>query len=468
MKKIYLDHAATTPLDERVLEAMKPYFVEKFGNASSIHSFGQEARAAVDASRQTIADFLNCQPSEIIFTSGGSESDNLAIRGIVDSVIPTKVEGSSDKLEVGPSGRFLDSARRAPFGARNDKILPHVITSAFEHHAVFDTIRELEAEGKIEAIYIKPSGDGIVSVKDIEKAIKPNTVLVSIMYVNNEIGTVQPIREIGKLIEKINLGRFEKPNEVPTKQSLSGSRSEGIGTNSAPKGPLSEGANEANFLENRIYFHTDAVQATEYFNMDTKYLHVDMLTLSAHKIYGPKGVGVLFIKKDTPIKHQIIGGGQEYKMRAGTENVAGIVGMAKAIALTQNSKLKTQSYNLKLKTLRDKLIDGIGERISDAHLNGSRELRSPNNVNVTFHNAEGESILLNLDAEGIAASSGSACTSGSLEPSHVLMALGQKAEEAHGSIRFTLGRDTTEADIDRVLEVLPGIIKKLREMSPYK
>lgn len=417
MKKIYFDHAATTPIDKRVLSVMQPYFSDKFGNASSIHSFGQEARASVDESRRVVADFLNCQPIEVLFTSGGSESDNLAIRGLIEAI-----------------------------SNRSNELLPHVITSVFEHHAVLDTIKELEREGKVEATYVKPLSDGIVSVKSIEKSIKPNTVLVSMMYVNNEIGTVQPIREIGKMLERVNRIRHqvsgirqEKPN---TKYAIHNTKK------NLPK----------------IFFHTDAVQATEYFNMNTKYLHVDLLTLSAHKIYGPKGVGVLFVKKSTPLKHQVIGGGQEYKMRAGTENVAGIVGMAEAIKQISHFS----SHISYLKTMRDRLIDGIEEKISDVHLNGSRELRSPANVNVSFHNAEGESILLNLDALGIAASSGSACTSGSLEPSHVLLAIGRKAEESHGSIRFTLGRDTTKADVDRVLEVLPDIIEKLRKMSPFK
>ena len=473
MKKIYLDHAATTPLDERVLEAMKPYFSDKFGNASSIHSFGQEARAAVDQSREVVAQFLNCQPSEVIFTSGGSESDNLAIKGVVEAIISQNHKSHPSRPMAKPRSEItnrkqIQNSKSEKLQPTTYKLIPHVVTSAFEHHAVLDTVKELEREGLIEASYIEPDKKGIIHVEDIEKAIKSNTVLVSIMYVNNEIGTVQPIREIGKLIEKVNLGRFDKPNKANS-------------------------ANEANYLD-RIYFHTDAVQAAEYFNMDTKYLHCDLLTLSAHKIYGPKGVGVLFIKKDTPIKHQIIGGGQEYKMRAGTENVAGIAGFAKAVELIIKEQKKSSlarhpeprrgafgpsegsqeldssalPQNDRLLKLRDKLIKGIEEKISDVRVNGSTICRSPNNVNVTFHNAEGESILLNLDAEGIAASSGSACTSGSLEPSHVLMALGQKAEEAHGSIRFTLGHSTTSQDIDRVLEVLLGIIEKLREMSPYK
>ena len=415
MRQIYLDHSATTPVDPEVLKAMLPYFADKFGNASSIHSYGQEARAAVDQARETVANFLNCKTSEIIFTSGGSESDNLAIKGLI--------EVSRDRLRL-------------------NKKKPHVITSAFEHHAVFDTVKELEKEGKIEATYIIPGNDGIITTEEIERAIKENTVLVSIMYVNNEIGTVQPIREIGKIIEKLNRDRLS------VDQIISGETNQ----------PINQSTNQ------RIFFHTDAVQAAEYFNMDVDYLHVDLLTFSAHKIYGPKGIGVLYARKGTPLKHQIVGGGQEYKMRAGTENIAGIVGLAEAAKQITNHK----SQITNIKKLRDKLIRGIEKNIPACRLNGSNINRSPNNVSFSFKNAEGESILLNLDSLGIAASSGSACTSGSLEPSHVLLAIGTSPEEAHGSVRFTLGLGTTEKEVDYVIKVLPDIIKKLRKMSPYK
>jgi cysteine desulfurase len=390
MKKIYLDNAATTPVHPEVLAAMAPYFSDQFGNASSIHSFGQVARSAVDAARREIAQFLNCKSTEIIFTSGGSESDNLAINGVVES-LKSKVESK-----------------------------PHVITSAFEHHAVLDTIIELEADGVIEATYIKPSSDGLIGAESVKKAIKKNTLLVSIMYVNNEIGTAQPVRAIGQMIEKEN----------KTRQS-------------------------------RIFFHSDAVQAAEYFEMNVDYLHVDLLSISAHKIYGPKGVGLLYVRSGTPIKHQIVGGGQEHKKRAGTENVPGIIGFAKAIELIDRSK------NERLKKLRDRLIDGL-LKIPNSRLNGSQEERSPANVNISFLNAEGESILLNLDMEGIAASTGSACTSGSLEPSHVLSAMGLPPEECHGSVRFTLGRQTAAEEIDKVILVMKNIVEKLRKMSPLK
>ncbi|MEI8061287.1 MAG: aminotransferase class V-fold PLP-dependent enzyme [Candidatus Berkelbacteria bacterium] len=445
-KKIYLDHAATTAVDAQVFETMLPYFSEKFGNASSVHAFGQEARGAVDNSRHEIAAFLNCKSTEIIFTSGGSEADNLAIRGVVDAVI-------SNQFSVFSQKPATDNGQRTT-------VVPHIITSAFEHHAILETVKELESDGRIEATFIKPNKDGLVEVADIEAAIKPNTILVSIMYVNNEIGTVQPIRAIGQAIERINKTRIMN-NE---------------------SGVMNETHNSEFKLHNsrknaaRIFFHTDAVQAAEYFDMNVDTLHVDLLTMSAHKIYGPKGVGLLYIRSGVPIKHQIIGGGQEYKKRAGTENVTGIIGMAKAVELICHPELVTgsnkneipdQVRNDKIKVLRDKLVDGLLQ-IPNSFLNGSREFRSPANVNISFINAEGEAILLNLDMEGIAASTGSACTSGSLSPSHVLLSLGLKPEQCHGSIRFTLGRETTKEEIDRVLEVMPGIIEKLRKMSPFK
>lgn len=430
MNKIYLDYAATTPVAPEVFEAMKPYFSEKFGNPSSVHGYGQEARSAIDKARGSIARFLDCEPSEILFTGGGSESDNLAIRGIIESVLPE-------------------------FRGRHKK--SHVVTSAIEHHAVLNTINDLMSEGKIEATYVAPDRDGVLNTQQVVRAIRENTVLVSIMYVNNEIGTVQPIREIGKIIEKENLGRLEKnPNA------------------------------------RKIFFHTDAVQATEYFEMGTKYLHVDLLTMTAHKIYGPKGVGLLFVKKGTPIKPEITGGGQEYKKRAGTENVAGIVGFGKAAEMiiaerkgpssishpeqsegSRDSSARPKGspsgpQNDRLLNLRDKLIMGILSKIPYSELNGTDTCRSPNNVNFSFRGIEGESVILNLDMLGIAVSTGSACTSGSLEPSHVVTGIGYNEERAHSSIRFTLGRYTTEEEIDKVLEILPGIVSKLRKMSPIR
>jgi cysteine desulfurase len=418
MKKIYMDYAATSPVKTEVFEAMKPYFSEKFGNPSSIHSFGQETRHAINDSRENIAKFLNCEPFEIFFTSGGTESDNLSLRGSI--------------LKI----RKLI----------NPKIKPHIITSAFEHHAITHTCEDLEKMGLAQVTYIKPDKEGIVRVKNVEKAIKSNTVLVSIMYVNNEIGTVQPISEIGKMIKKINLERLKK-------KSI------------------------------QISFHTDAVQAIEYFDCDVKKLGVDMLSLSAHKFGGPKGIGALYVKKGTLIESIQTGGAQEYNLRAGTENVAGIVGMGEAIRLISakrqapSNKSKSKSgfdKNMlhvtcyKLQDSRDYFINQILDKIPDAKLNGSKKFRSPNNINISFNNAEGESILLNLDLLGISASSGSACTSGSLEPSHVLRAIGLKDEEAHGAIRFTLGEKNTKEEINFVVANLIKIVNKLRKMSPYK
>jgi cysteine desulfurase len=419
-KKIYLDYAATSPTKKVVLEAMKSYFSEYFGNPSSIHSFGQETRRAINQARETAAKFFNCQVNEVIFTSGGTESDNLAIRGIVEQ-------------------------------CKNDMIVgkPHIITSEFEHHAILHTCEELEKSYDAEITYIKPNKDGLINVEDIKKAIKPNTVLVSIMYVNNEIGTVQPIAEIGKMISMINELRVK--NYAKNHNSSS------------------------KIHDSRIYFHTDAVQAVEYFDCNVKKLNVDLLSLSAHKFGGPKGSGILYVSKNVILKPQVTGGAQEYGMRAGTENVPAIIGMAKAIQLlNQKSKIHlglTESRrvkNQKLTKLRDYFINQVIKKIPNATLNGSGKYRSPNNVNFSFKNVEGESILLNLDLLGISASSGSACTSGSLLPSHVLLAIGVKQEQAHGAIRFTLGDLTTKQDINYVLKELPKIIEKLRKMSPYK
>jgi cysteine desulfurase len=460
MQRIYLDNAATTNIDPKVIEAMSKSH-EFFGNPSSLHSFGQGARKLVDQSRDTVAEFLNCKPTEIIFTSGGSESDNLAIKGVIDAFYSSREKGERRKENNETTNSPLQT--------------PHVVTSAIEHHAVLHTIEDLEKEGKIEATYVRPNKFGVIQTEDIKSAIKDNTVLVSVMYVNNEVGTVQPIREIGQMIERYN-----------SRQSAVGSRQ--ISANRKPQ------------TANRIYFHTDAVQAAEFFDMDTKYLHVDLLTLTAHKFHGPKGIGVFFVKKGTPINPEIVGGDQEFRFRAGTENTASIVGLAAAIeeitkskdshsesefsgeesspdtlghidpsASPQDDKKDAQDdNNIKIKHLRDKLEDSILKNIPETYLNGDRDKRSPAILNISFKNAEGEAIILNLDFLGIAVSSGSACTARSLDPSHVLMAMNLPRELSHGAIRFSLSRETTEDEIDKVIEVLPGIIKKLREMSPFK
>jgi cysteine desulfurase len=413
MKHIYLDNAATTPVAKEVVDIVNEVNSKYFGNPSSIHSIGQEAKRIIDDGRRFVSFFVGCEPEEIIFTSGGSESDNLAIRGVI--------------------GNFQSSSK------------PHVITSAVEHHAVLHTIQDLEKEGKIEATYLKPDSKGIVSADSVKEAIRDNTILVSIIYVNNETGVVSPIREIGLEIAKTQKTRDKS----------------GLG---------------------KIYFHTDAVQAAEFFEISPEYLKVDLLTFTAHKLHGPKGIGVLYAKKGVVLSPQITGGGQEFRRRAGTENISGIAGLSKALDLilkersgTKNligngvlPELKASAEAKRLIDLRDKIVSKIEKDIPEVVLNASRDRRAPHIVNISFINAEGEAIVLNLDFLGIAVSSGSACTSRSLEPSHVLSAMGVVPEKAHGSIRFSLSRYTTGEEIDKLLEVLPPIIEKLRAMSPIK
>ncbi len=385
MKKIYLDHAATTLVDPEVLKEMQPYFSEKFGNPMSIHSFGQEALEAVDKARKQVADFLKCEPSEVVFTSGATESNNLAIKGVIKNY----------------------------FYNQKKKEKPHIITTQFEHHCIFNSIKFLEKSGQAEVTYLPAYENGIVRLEDIKNSIKPNTILVSIMYVNNEIGTVQPTSEIGKIIRD---------------------------------------------LDPKILFHTDATQAVNYFDCNTKKLGVDLLSLSGHKIYGPKGVGALYIKKGTPISRIQDGGEQEFGMRSGTHNVPGIVGLGKAVEIIRNDFQE-------LEHLRNYLIEKVLKEVSDSYLNGSKEKRSPNNINFRFDNVEGESLVLALDQVGIAASTGSACSSGTLEPSHVLLALGLKPEQAHGSLRLTLGKDTTKEEIDYTIGKIKEAVNRLRKIS---
>jgi cysteine desulfurase len=399
MKKIYLDYAATTPVDQKVLEKMLPYFSENFGNAMSVHSFGQEALEAVDEARNKIADFFSCAPSEIIFTSGATESNNLVVKGSLRS--------------------FYSIARK-----ENEK--PHIITTKFEHHCVLDACKFAEKEGLAEVSYITPSKDGLIDIKKIKAEIRPNTILISVMYVNNEIGTVQPIAEIGKMLAKLNIERLE--NKLP-----------------------------------KIIFHTDATQAINYFDCTIGNLGVDLLSMSAHKIYGPKGIGLLYIKKGTPIKRIQDGGDQEYKMRAGTHNVPGIVGLGEAISIVNTQK--SNETNKKIEQLRNYLIERILKEIPKSYLNGSREFRSPNNANFRFDNIEGEGLILSLDLEGIGASTGSACSSGALEPSHVLLSLGLRHEQAHSSLRVTLGKYTTKKELDFAIEKIKETVKRLRKIS---
>lgn len=394
-KRVYLDYAATTPLDSNVMKAMTPYFTEKFGNPMSVHGFGREAMEAIDNARQTVADFLHSQPSEIIFTSGATESNNLAIKGVLKS-----------------------------YSNQNRKEKPHIILSQIEHHCVLDTVRKLEKEGAVEATYLPVYKDGIVKVEDVKKAIRLNTILVSMMYVNNEIGTIQPIREIGEAL---------KDHKLKT-------------ANQKPIYPL---------------FHTDATQAMNYFDCNVEKLGVDLLSFSGHKIYGPKGVGVLYVKKRTPILRIQDGGDQEYNLRAGTHNMPGIVGLGAAIERIKNQESRIRKIN----KLRDYLIEKVLEEVPRSHLNGSQEFRSPNNANFRFDDVEGEGLLLSLDMEGIAASTGSACSSGALEPSHVLLALGLKHEQAHGSLRITLGKNTTREEINYTVKKIKEVVERLRKIS---
>lgn len=381
---VYLDHSATTPVDQKVLEAMLPFFSMDFGNPNSLHAWGRKARQAVDQARDEVSRLINAEPSEIIFTGGGSEADNIAIKGVAFA--------KKDK------GR-------------------HIITSAIEHHAVLDTCKWLEKEGF--DITILPVDEyGTIRPEELKKAIRPDTILVTIHFANNEIGTVQPIEQLGSICR-----------------------------------------------EQGVLFHTDAVQAAGHIPIDVKKLPIDLMTMAAHKMYGPKGVGALYIKKGVKIVPLIHGGGQERGLRSGTENTAGIVGFGKAAALASDRLAKDEPE--KERSLRDRLIDGILEKIEDAMLTGHRTERLPFHASFCFRYIEGESLLLRLDALGIGASSGSACTSGSLEPSHVLLAIGLPHEIAHGSLRLTLGKDTSEEDIDYVLENLPKVVESLRAMSPY-
>lgn len=382
MKNIYFDNAATTKLNDEVLKEMLPYLKDNYGNPSSIYKLGREARKAIEDSREKIAKVLNCKANEIYFTAGGSESDNTAIKGIAKA---------------------------------NKKRGNHIITSKIEHPAVLETCKQLEKEG-FEITYISVDEKGIVDLEELKKSIKPTTILITIMFANNEIGTIQPIEEIGKIA----------------------------------KG-------------NNIYFHTDSVQAVGSIKIDVQKLNIDSLSLSGHKFYGPKGVGALYVKTGVPFEKFISGGHQERNKRAGTENVAGIVGIGKAIELAYEN---LDEYNKKIKELRDYYVKQVEEKIPYIKINGDMEKRLPGNSNISFRFIEGEGLLLNLDLKGICASSGSACTSGSLDPSHVLLAIGLPHEIAHGSLRVSIGKYNTKEEIDYLIENLMEIVTRLREMSP--
>jgi cysteine desulfurase len=382
MKRIYLDYAATTPTDPRVVKEMLPFFTDIFGNASSVHAFGQEAGRAIQSAREEVARLIGARPDEIVFTSGGTEGNNTAIKGIART--------------------------------RRDRG-NHIITSSIEHHCVMEAAASLKKEG-FAVTYLPVDGDGMVNPDDVKKAITKETILISIMHANNEIGTIQPIAEIGKIAKEANI-------------------------------PL----------------HTDTVQTVGHIPIDVNDLSVDFLSSSAHKFYGPKGIGFLYVRKGTKFAPLMNGGDQEKGRRAGTYNTPGIVGVGAAARIAIDAMAEESARET---AMRDRLIESIIGSIEDTRLNGHRTRRLPNNVNVSVEYVEGESMLLSLDMEGIAASTGSACTSSTLEPSHVLLAIGLSHELAHGSLRFSLGRWTTEEQIAHVTEVLPGIVTRLRAMSP--
>lgn len=391
-RHVYLDHAAATPLEPRVREVMLEFLDEKFGNPSSFHQAGKLAKDAIENARDRIAHTLGAHSGEIIFTSGGTESDNLAILGVV-----RKNQGEGK----------------------------HIITTALEHHAVLETVGHLEKKEGFDVTYLVPNRDGLISVEQVEAALREDTILVSIMFANNEIGTIQPIAEIGRMVK-----RWREDHG-----------------------------------RTALVFHTDACQAAGYLDLNVEKLHVDLLTLNGSKIYGPKGIGALFVKRVIKLEPLQFGGAQERGVRPGTENVPGIIGLAYALELAASEREKE---SVRLAKLRDALIAGIQAKIKKTRLNGHPTLRLPNNVNISFMDIEGEALVLYLDAAGIYASTGSACASASLDPSHVILALGLPYEVAHGSIRFSLGRGTTKKDIDYVLATLPALVEKLRGLSPVR
>lgn len=392
-RRIYLDNSATTPVDPAVIDAMLPYLGENFGNASSIHYFGQQARAAVDKARFQIAALINAKPNEIVFTSGGTEANNLAIRGLFESLFRS---------------RSLENAET-----------PHLITSTIEHPAVLNVCEDLEKRG-CDVTYLPIGESGVVRTKDIEDAITKRTFLISVMTVNNEIGTIQPVEEIGRLIRKLREDR------------------------------------------RKIWFHTDAVQAAGKLPVDVEEIGCDLLSLSAHKIYAPKGIGALYVRRGVRLRAQTLGGRQERSLRGGTEPVAQIVAFGKAADLA-GERLATLSTQLQ--RLRDRFEDKIFESIPDVHRNGDRAGRVANISNLSFGSIEGEALLINLDMKGIAVSTGAACSSGSLEPSPVIRAIGRTDELARGAIRFSFGKDNTEADLDRVVDILPKAVSELRRLT---
>jgi cysteine desulfurase len=387
--RIYLDYNSTTPVDPAVLDAMLPHFADTFGNASSIHSAGQRARGAIDSARASVASLLGAKPSEIVFTSGGTEADNLALFGTL--------------------GPFVQDS--APRNSRK-----HIITTVIEHHAVLNAAQALEARG-VDVTYIPVSREGIVDPEDVRRAIRPETVLISVMHANNELGTIQPIAEIGRIAAAAD-----------------------------------------------IYFHCDAVQSAGKLPLDVNQLGVDLLSISAHKIYGPKGVGALYVRSGTPLEPQFFGGHHERDRRPGTENVPGIVGLGKAAEIARKNLTEDAP---RISALRDRLENALLASLSGVQVNGGRVHRVPNTTNLSFTAAGGEALVIALDLQGVACSTGAACSSGAIEPSHVLLAIGVSPDAARSSLRFSLGRATTQAEIDQAITLIPQSVERLRAFSPY-
>ena len=385
MNRVYLDYNATTPVEPEVLDAMLPYFSGEFGNASSIHTFGQKARAAVETAREQVAALIGARPQEIFFTSGGTESDNHAIFGI-----------------AGPS-------------ANASKPRPHVITSFVEHEAVLNACQALEKQGA-RVTYLPTNREGLIDLEELRRAIRPQTVLITIMHANNEMGAIQPVEEIGRIAKDAD-----------------------------------------------VYFHTDAVQSAGKLPIDVNQFQLDLLSLSGHKLYAPKGIGALYVRGGTRLKQLLYGGHHQRGMRPGTENVAGIVGLGKAAEIARQSLANDAK---RLSALRDQLEHGLLHRVPHSRINAARAPRTPNTANLVFPGVEGEALLIALDLKGLACSTGAACSSGAVEPSHVLTAIGLPAEEARASLRFSLGRQTTQADIDFALQVVPAAVAQLRQLSP--
>jgi len=389
MKRVYLDYNATTPVEPEVLDAMLPYFSAEFGNASSIHNFGQQARAAVETAREQVAALIGARAQEIFFTSGGTESDNHAIFGIVSLSFPSSLSSTSCRS--------------------------HIITSLVEHEAVLNACQALEKQG-VGVSYLPVDQDGLIDPQDLQAALRKETMLITIMHANNELGTVQPLEEIGRVAKQAD-----------------------------------------------VYFHSDAVQSAGKIPIDVNQLQLDLLSLSGHKLYAPKGIGALYVRGGTRLRQLLYGGHHQRGVRPGTENVAGIVGLGKAAEIARRS-LATDAK--RLGALRDQLEHGLLNRVAYARINGARAVRTPNTANLVFPGVEGEALLIALDLKGLACSTGAACSSGAVEPSHVLTAIGLPAEEARASLRFSLGRHTTQADVDFALQIIPAVVGQLRQLSP--